>query len=735
MKYSDIKRASDGTFTIGEITGVPDIDGGGIGEPAAWFLGPRAENRQLFDRLIQQALEHVYAYRQDYLPGDPEAITPQMKDSAAYRQAEGRIFSAYRDLLSFLGDHSIPFFSLRYQGHMLWDNTLPALAGYFSAMLHNPNNVSVQASAATTPLEMLVGWDLCRMIGYRFSEQLEPWAHLTADGSLANIEATWATRELKFLPFAVRALLNSSDQAAAVLQRARPIELTLCDGSSKPVREADNWQLFNTPADETLALPAQIADLCGLEVLEVWNLLLRHTPNALGWSAMAACMDGLGAPPMLIWSSTKHYSWPKAAAVAGFGSRAMGDILVDTDARLDPARLDRALSECLEKRIPVAMVVAVCGSTEESAVDPIDEILALRERYRRRGLDFNLHVDAAWGGYMITRIRRDYRLMEEGTSLESPFLDDFSGVPASDYSLRQLMCIRHGDSATIDPHKWGYVQYPAGAVLYRNGEIKHLTTFTGAYIGASEALQPEEPSVGVYGLEGSRPGAAAAAVYLSHRCIRPSVSGHGQLIDECLFNTRRFYARLLSLNHADRRFFVVPLPRLPAERNGDDVQAQLDLIQASILGRSNDELLRDSETMALFRQLGPDQNILDYAFNLRGPDGTVNSDAETCDRLNRHIFDAFHAGCQRDRPIRDCRFFLSSTIFKREEYGDDFMDSFAERLGLAGRPTSLYCLRSVIMDPYITHTTDGSYFVEIIEIIRETVEAIIERHFTSWSKT
>jgi hypothetical protein len=39
------------------------------------------------------------------------------------------------------------------------------------------------------------------------------------------------------------------------------------------------------------------------------------------------------------------------------------------------------------------------------------------------------------------------------------------------------------------------------------------------------------------------------------------------------------------------------------------------------------------------------------------------------------------------------------------------------------------------MDPYITHTTDGSYFVEIIEIIRETVEAIIEEHFTSWSKT
>src|SRR5690554_1408510 len=49
MNYSDIKRADNGGFIVGPIDGVPDISGNGTEEPAAWFLGPRAENREFFN--------------------------------------------------------------------------------------------------------------------------------------------------------------------------------------------------------------------------------------------------------------------------------------------------------------------------------------------------------------------------------------------------------------------------------------------------------------------------------------------------------------------------------------------------------------------------------------------------------------------------------------------------------------------------------------------------------------
>lgn len=39
------------------------------------------------------------------------------------------------------------------------------------------------------------------------------------------------------------------------------------------------------------------------------------------------------------------------------------------------------LDKCLANEIPVMMVVAVIGSTEESAVDPLDEIVNIRDEY------------------------------------------------------------------------------------------------------------------------------------------------------------------------------------------------------------------------------------------------------------------------------------------------------------------------------------------------------------------
>jgi len=68
-------------------------------------------------------------------------------------------------------------------------------------MLYNQNNVSPEASPFTSYIEYLVGQQLCSMLGFHIQEDVnnneafknEPvgWGHITADGSIANLESIW----------------------------------------------------------------------------------------------------------------------------------------------------------------------------------------------------------------------------------------------------------------------------------------------------------------------------------------------------------------------------------------------------------------------------------------------------------------------------------------------------------------------------------------------------------------
>jgi len=57
----------------------PTLDVEGTRKVEAWFLGPRGENAEEFERLVVDALrDHVY-WRRNYHPGDPSHITEEIK--------------------------------------------------------------------------------------------------------------------------------------------------------------------------------------------------------------------------------------------------------------------------------------------------------------------------------------------------------------------------------------------------------------------------------------------------------------------------------------------------------------------------------------------------------------------------------------------------------------------------------------------------------------------------------
>ena len=140
-------------------------------------------------------------------------------------------------------------------------------------------------------------------------------------------------------------------------------------------------------------------------------------------------------------------------------------------------------------------VVAVIGSTEESAVDPLKGVLELREEFRERGLEFTVHADAAWGGYHVSVLREDFEIAEPAALLESVAPPS---MPLSLYVSEQFAALTDTDSITIDPHKSGYVPYPAGALCYRNSAMRDLVTYSAPVLFHGDA----EPTIGMYGVEG-----------------------------------------------------------------------------------------------------------------------------------------------------------------------------------------------------------------------------------------
>lgn len=183
----------------------------------------------------------------------------------------------------------------------------------------------------------------------------------------------------------------------------------------------------------------------------------------------------------------------------GIGSDNLRNVAVDKQARMDTDELDRMLQKCLDEKTPVYQVVAVIGTTEEGGVDRIEDVLKLREKYQALGLSFAIHADAAWGGYFATMLPKEtLGRNRQGLPRADTPSNFVPHVGLRDESAVQLAHMRYADSITVDPHKAGYIPYPAGALCYRDGRMRYLLTWSAPYL----VQGADGESIGIYGIEG-----------------------------------------------------------------------------------------------------------------------------------------------------------------------------------------------------------------------------------------
>ncbi|MEK7871522.1 MAG: pyridoxal-dependent decarboxylase, partial [Nitrospirota bacterium] len=360
--------------------------------------GPKAENADILEQLLIEAFrDHVF-WRRNFHPEDETVIPEQKKREAKFQDSVSLLKDEFYHLLSNL-KRDVPVYSPRYIGHMLGDQLIPAVLGYFATLLYNPNNVTSDVSPFTTRLEVEVGRQLAGLVGY--GDEPPPWGHITSGGTVANFEGIWAARNLKYLPLAMR-------RTAAEL--GIDIDVILLDGKRRLIQKASQWELLNLRVDEIVCIKERLISACSekrdISVDEAFNeideMLSKYTISNLGIQAFFARED-IKNTGVILTSATAHYSLGKIAQVLGIGIDNIVPIDVDSRFRMDIKKLDEALSSCLNKSIPVIAVIPICGSSEEGSVDPIDEVISLRKRFEERyGMSFLVHIDAAYGGYVRT---------------------------------------------------------------------------------------------------------------------------------------------------------------------------------------------------------------------------------------------------------------------------------------------------------------------------------------------
>ncbi|SIT83939.1 Pyridoxal-dependent decarboxylase conserved domain-containing protein [Yoonia rosea] len=698
---------------------------------AGWFLGPLAENQEVLDRSITKAIAAHCDARREYGAQfrDPPFVTSEIKASDDYRKTIATLDTKLEDLLGALHG-SIPLSSYRNQSHMYWDITMPGAIGYFAAMLYNQNNVAAEASPVTTLLEIEVGKDLARMLGYHVPSDAEtaqgaltPWAHITCDGSVANGESMWAARNLKYMPITMaEAIRHEPDMAGG-----KDVKVKLADGRSVKLLDLDSWELLNVAIDDVIALSPRLQSDFGITPEAIKAALDKYSVQNLGLAEYQRRFIARDTQhlPVVLAPSTAHYSWPKSAALIGLGANQLWRIHVDEDGRMRMDHLRETLQDCLDNKRPILEVVAVIGSTEESAVDPLADIVELRDEFRRKGLEFSLHVDGAWGGYFASMLRDSKEPIDpdQGGALEQT-----PAMIMSDYVMRQYRAFPHADTQTVDPHKAGFIPYPAGALCYRNGAMRDMITFTAPVVYHGGV----DPTVGVYGIEGSKPGAAAAGVYLSHAMIRPDKSGYGKLLGKCIFNSKRLYAELVSLDGTDDYIKVVPFQRLPCEKagKGDHARAEeVAYIRENFVPRENNDLvefmLNDQKALDLFKELGSDQNIVTYAVNFKTTDGW-NTDVTLMNAVNTAIYKALSISTFNGGTVPKNPMFVTSSAFDVPSYGQSFVDAYGARAGLDHtQGTAISFLISTTQDPWVSATAEGNYLPQVVAAFKTAAKTAV----------
>ncbi len=174
---------------------------------------------------------------------------------------------------------------------------------------------------------------------------------------------------------------------------------------------------------------------------------------------------------VIVYSQDSHYSFAKGANLLGLGSLVFK--VNENTREVDIRDLEQKLVKEVQKGVKYFIVNVNLSTTMFGSVDDIDKVTDLLHLL---GLNYKLHVDAAFGGFIY---------------------------PFTNRQSRHNFANQNVTSVTVDGHKMLQAPYGTGIFLIRKNYLKYVCTSQASYVLGKD-----------YTLCGSRSGANAACMWM-----------------------------------------------------------------------------------------------------------------------------------------------------------------------------------------------------------------------------
>lgn len=246
-------------------------------------------------------------------------------------------------------------------------------------------------------------------------------------------------------------------------------------------------------------------------------------------------------------SSHVHHCIGKALAFLGFSKEVLRLVPVTEDLKMNTQILERMIQEDLQQGFIPFCIVGSIGTTNTGAVDSINDLLSIRDRYQ-----LWLHLDGAYGFV--------FYLTESGKQL-------FGNLSEA-------------DSIAFDPHKGLQTPYGIGGLLVKEG-----ATLAQDYAGQSHYMPPSPEEEGFnertdfadYSLELSRdPRGLRVWLPIKMFGIEPYILN----LQEKLILTKELYQELSQISKIEilcKPELTVTVFRLPTDKQTRDLMGAVNL--------------------------------------------------------------------------------------------------------------------------------------------------------------
>ena len=173
----------------------------------------------------------------------------------------------------------------------------------------------------------------------------------------------------------------------------------------------------------------------------------------------------------IVYSQDSHYSMPKASNILGLKQYI---VTVDNDTRLiDIENFDFQIKKAKEDGVKYFIIIQNMATTMFGSVDDIDKTTTY---LTQNNIEFKLHVDAAFGGFIYPFVAKE-----------------------NAYTFKN----KHITSFTLDGHKMLQTPYGTGIFIVRKDFMKYGLTDEAKYVSGKD-----------YTISGSRSGANAVSLWM-----------------------------------------------------------------------------------------------------------------------------------------------------------------------------------------------------------------------------